>query len=172
MLRAVSTGAAFLLFLGGRRVSNECPFFRYSFVGCARQRCVWRFFGVLLRIARGKGVLSKPFGTAARAVRGSCEAVRLFLRSLRGRCAAKAGLLCFAVFPLGNFRQGTASIRGCPALSACGCCFMKKRWNMRRISSAPCGIPAPFQGNALILGAVCSYSSGRISLQRKEMGTA
>ena len=97
MLRAVSAGAAFLLFLGGRRVSNAgMSFFRYSFVGCARQRCVWRFCGVLLRIARGKGVLSKPCGTAARAVRGSCEAVRLFLRSLRGQCAAKAGvaMLC------------------------------------------------------------------------------
>ena len=39
MLRAVSAGAAFLLFLGGRRVGNAgMSFFRYSFVGCARQR--------------------------------------------------------------------------------------------------------------------------------------
>lgn len=89
MLRAVSAGVSgFSLFLGGLRVGNECPFFRYSFVGCARQRCVWRFCGVLLRIARGKGVLSKPCGTAARAVRGSCEAVRLFSlpsRTVRGK---------------------------------------------------------------------------------------
>lgn len=102
MLRAVSAGAAFLLFLGGRRVGNAGMSVFSVFVrGLRAAKGVWRFFGVLLRIARGKGVLSKPCGTAARAVRGSCEAVRLF-RSLRGRCAAKAGLLCFAVYLRGR----------------------------------------------------------------------
>ena len=86
MLRAVSAGAAFLLFLGGRRVGNAGMSVFSVFVRGLREEKVYLAnLAVLLRGLYADHV--KRLG---------------FFRSLRGRCAAKAGLLCFAVYLRGR----------------------------------------------------------------------
>lgn len=98
MLRAVSAGAAFLLFLGGRRVGNAgMSFFRYSFVGCARQR-VYGGFAVFFCGLREEKVYLANLSVLLRGLYADHVKRLGFLRSLRRRCAAKAGgaMLCGA----------------------------------------------------------------------------
>jgi len=103
MLRAVNAGVlAFSLFLGGRRVGNAgMSFFRYSFVGCARQR-VYGGFSVFFCGLREEKVYLANLAVLLRGLYADHVRRLGFFRSLRGRCAAKAGLLCFAVFLRGR----------------------------------------------------------------------
>lgn len=96
MLRAVSAGAAFLLFLGGRRVSNAgMSFFRYSFAGCARQRVYGGFSVFFCGLREEKVYLAN---------------LSVLLRGLYADHVKRLGFFC------APFADGARQRRGCYAL--------------------------------------------------------
>ncbi len=87
--------------MGGVLATQECPFFRYLFVGCARQK-VYGGFSVFFCGLREEKVYLANLAVLLRGLYADHVKRLGFFRSLRGRCAAKAGLLCFAVYLRGR----------------------------------------------------------------------